>query len=112
MLADRNLVRMLPEKFYYWHTTIELSMGTSNGRARRRTKGAEVVCNPIGRIISTNQTTHSSQRLTTNQKVYIHEGIHGSRWICRRAWPYQTSKGGAGVGPVEADASVIGKVRW
>jgi hypothetical protein len=38
----------------------------SNGRARGRTEGAERNCNPIGRKISTNWTTQSSQGLNTN----------------------------------------------
>jgi hypothetical protein len=35
----------------------------TSGRARRRTEGAEGDCNSSGRIISTNWTTQSFQRL-------------------------------------------------
>jgi hypothetical protein len=45
--------------------------GDSNGRVRERTKGAEEVCNPIGRItISTNEMPQSSQGLN-HQRVHL-----------------------------------------
>ena len=49
-----------------------------NGRVRGRTKGAEGDCNPIGRTISTYQTTQNSQRLNHQPpRVYI-EGFMAS----------------------------------
>ena len=67
--------------------------GDPNGRDRGRTEGAEGVCNTIGRTISTNQTTQSSQGLN-HQPKSIHGGNHDSRYICSRGWPYLTSVGG------------------
>jgi hypothetical protein len=47
-------------------------LGVPNGRNKGRTKGGEGDCNPIGRItITTNCIPYSSQRLTTNQKIYM-----------------------------------------
>jgi hypothetical protein len=58
--------------------------GDPNGRARGRTRGAEGVCNPTGRItISTNQIPQSSQELN-HQPRSIHGGTHGSSLMCSR----------------------------
>jgi hypothetical protein len=51
--------------------------GDPNGRARERTEGAEVECNPIRRTISTNWTTQSSQGLIQELKS-IHGGSQDS----------------------------------
>jgi len=81
--------------------------GDSNGGVRERTKGAEEVCNPIGRTtISTNQSPpppppKSSQGLN-HQPKSIHGVIHGSRRICSRGWPYLASVRGEALGPVKA----------
>jgi hypothetical protein len=39
-----------------------------NGRDRGKSEGAEGVCNPIGRTISINQTSQSSQGLNHHPK--------------------------------------------
>jgi hypothetical protein len=41
-----------------------------NGRIRGRTEGAEGVCNPIGRTISTNQTPSELPRTKPPTKEY------------------------------------------
>jgi hypothetical protein len=71
-----------------------------NERARERTEGAEGHCHPTTRIISINWTTQSSQRLN-HQPKSIHRGMHGSRYICSRGWPYLTSMGWESLGSVE-----------
>jgi len=47
-----------------------LCFGDPNGGIRERTEGAEGVCNPIGRTISTNQIPQSSQGLN-HQRVHM-----------------------------------------
>jgi len=69
--------------------------GDSIGRAKERTEGAERNFNPMGRTISTNWTSQSSQRLNHLAKS-INGGIYGSRYICSWGWPSQTSIGGKG----------------
>jgi hypothetical protein len=84
-------------------------IGVPNGGARKRTEGAEGVCNPIERmIISTNQTLsspsprpQSSQRLNHQPRI-IHGVTHGSSRICNRGWPCWLSMGGKAPGPVKA----------
>jgi hypothetical protein len=66
-----------------------------NGGSRGKTKGAAGDCNPIERTISANLTIQSFQRLNHQQKS-IHGGIHDSRYIGSRVWPYLTSMGGEG----------------
>jgi hypothetical protein len=66
-----------------------------------RIEGVEGDCNPIGRTISVNWIAQSSQRLN-HQPKSIHGGIHGSRYICSRRFPYLTSMRGEAFGPVEA----------
>jgi hypothetical protein len=46
----------------------QTASGDPNARARGRTKGAEGDCNLIGRTISTNWITQSSQRLNHQPK--------------------------------------------
>jgi hypothetical protein len=72
-----------------------------NGSAREKIEGAEGNYSPIGRTISTKRTTQSSQRLNYKPKS-VHGGIHGSRYICSREWPYLTSIRVEALGPVEA----------
>jgi hypothetical protein len=73
----------------------------SNGRARGRTAGAEGDCNPVGRTISTNGITQSSQGIN-HQPKSTYEGIYGSRYIFNRGWPCLASMRGETFGPVEA----------
>jgi hypothetical protein len=47
-----------------------------NGGVRQRTEGGEGVCNPIGRTISTNQTSQSSHGLN-HQAKSTNGGTHG-----------------------------------
>jgi hypothetical protein len=75
--------------------------GNPNERARGRTEGAEGDCNSIGRRISTNRNTQSSQGLN-HQPKSIHRGSNDSSCICSRGWPYQASMGEEALGPVEA----------
>ena len=79
-------------------------------RAGGRTEGAEGGCIPIGRAISTNWTTPCSKRLN-HQPKSIHGGIHGSRYICSRGWPYLTWMREEALGPVEASCPSIGHAR-
>jgi hypothetical protein len=72
-----------------------------NGRARGRTEGAEGDCNPIGKTMSNNRVTQSSQSLNYQPKS-IHGGNHGFRYICSRGWLYLISMGGEALGPVKA----------
>jgi hypothetical protein len=60
-----------------------------NGEVREKTEGSEGVCNPLGRTISTNQ---SSQGLN-HQPRSTHGRTHGSSCICSRGWPYWASVG-------------------
>jgi hypothetical protein len=56
-----------------------------NGGDRGRTEGAEGDLNPIGRTISTNLTTQSSQggnKPQTNQRVYM--ALDMDTYICSR----------------------------
>ena len=72
-----------------------------SGRVRKRTEGAEGVCNPIGRTISTNQIPQSFQGLN-HQPKSTHGGTHGSSHICSRGWPSGSSMGGGARGPMKA----------
>jgi hypothetical protein len=66
--------------------------GSPSGRVRRRTKGAEGICNPIGKTtISTNQMPQSSQGVNYQQKVHMkgpmapaayvaEDGLVGHQW--------------------------------
>jgi len=79
-----------------------------NGGVRKRTEGAEGVCNPIGRTtISTNQTVQSSQGLN-HQPKSIHGGTHGTSHICNRGWPCWASMRGEALGPVKAECPHVG----
>jgi len=70
------------------------------GGAGRRTEGAEGDSNPIGRITSAGQTTQCFQGLD-HQPRSVQGGIHDSRFIGSRQWPYLTSVGRETLGPVE-----------
>jgi hypothetical protein len=65
-----------------------------NGGVRRRTEGAEGVCNPIGRtIILTNEMPLELPRTKPlNQRVHM-EGPMAPSLICSRGWPYLASMG-------------------
>jgi hypothetical protein len=81
VLAVRNLIWLIPERLYqnlHWNEPWD-----SNGRAKGRTEGAKEDCHPIGRTLSNNWITPSSQALN-HQAKSIHGGIHGSRYICSR----------------------------
>jgi hypothetical protein len=65
-----------------------------------RTEAAEGDWNPLGRTVSTNWITLNFQRLK-HQRKSIHAGIHGSRNICSRGWPYLALIRGEALGPVE-----------
>jgi hypothetical protein len=66
-----------------------------------RTKGAEEVCNPIGKTtISSNQTTQISQGLSYQPKCTL-GGSHGSSRICSRGWRFLASMGGKAKGSRE-----------
>jgi hypothetical protein len=80
-----------------------------NEGARERTQGAEGVCSPIGgTTISTNQYLQISLGLNHQPKI-THGGIHGSSYICSRAWPSQSSVGGETFGPVKVLCPSIGE---
>jgi hypothetical protein len=74
-----------------------------NGRVRGKTAGTEGDCNSIGRTISSNKTTQSSQGLKVQPKI-IHGGTQDPRYICSRGRPSLTSIEGVALGPVEVDA--------
>jgi hypothetical protein len=61
-----------------------------NGRVRKRTEGADGVCNPIG--TTTIVTKQSSQGLN-HQPWSTHRGTHGSSHICSRGWHSRASMG-------------------
>ena len=80
-----------------------------NGGVRERTKGAEGVCNFIGRTtISINQTSETCQGLNHQPKT-THGGTHGSSCMCSRGCPCQASMGGEGPGPVKAGCPSVGE---
>jgi hypothetical protein len=69
VLADRNLIWMSPERLsqHLTYTGVDASSTekrNSNRGVSGRTEGAEGVCNPIGRTISTNQTCTLYPKLT------------------------------------------------
>jgi hypothetical protein len=70
-----------------------------NGRVTGRTEGAEGNCNSIGRTISTDWITQSSQGLNYQPKRTL---LHGSSYICSKGWPYLAFMGGKALGLVEA----------
>jgi hypothetical protein len=72
----------------------------------KKTEGAEVDCNPIGRTTLTNQMTQSSQELTRQPKS-IHGGILGSSFICSRGLPYLVPMTGEVLGPMEAQCPIV-----
>ena len=72
-----------------------------DGRVREEIKGAEGVCNPIGRTtISTIQITQSTQGLN-HQPENTHETTHGSTSLCSRGWSCLATKGVEAHGPVK-----------
>jgi hypothetical protein len=74
----------------------------SNRGVRGRIKGAEWVCNPVGKtIISTNQTPQSSQG-PNHQPKSTQGGTHGSSFLYSREWPYLVSMGWEALCPVKA----------
>ena len=68
--------------------------GEPNGIARGWTKWAKGDCNPIGKTVSTNWSSQSSQGLNHRPKCIHGGGIHDSRHICSRQFPYLASMGG------------------
>lgn len=82
--------------------TIDASIGLSgvpNGRFRKRTEGAERVCNPIGGTkISTDQTTPELPGPKSHQPW----SSYGSSFICSIGLPCQASKGGEVLGVMKA----------
>jgi hypothetical protein len=80
---------------------LQTEHGDPDGGVRRRNKGADGVCNTIGRrTTSTNQTSQSSQELNHHPKS-THGGTHGSSCICSRGWHYLASMGGEALGLVK-----------
>ena len=79
---------------------IRLSSETPIRELAEGLHGAEEDCNPIGRTISAGWTIKCSQGLD-HQPKSIQGGIHDSRYICNRRWPFLTSVGREGLGPVE-----------
>jgi hypothetical protein len=83
--------------------THQIEWGNPSGIVRARTEGDKGVVNPfIGRTISTNQASKSSQGLN-HQPTSIHGGggINGCSWIFSRELPYLESLGGEPLGLVE-----------
>jgi hypothetical protein len=73
-----------------------------NGGVRERTEGAEGVCNPIGRTVSTNQTPPQSSQGLNHQLKSTHGRTQGSSLINSRGWPYLASMKREALGSVEA----------
>jgi hypothetical protein len=86
-------------------------MGVPSGGIKERTKGAEGVCNPIGRTtIPTNKTPNSqSSQGLNHQPRSTHAGTHGSSCIYSKGWPCQASMAGEVLGPVKARCSSVGE---
>jgi hypothetical protein len=82
--------------------------GVPNGGVREKIEGAEGVCNPIGRTISTNQRYQSSQGLNQEPKSK-HGGTHGSSCICIRGWHCWSSMEREALGPVMAQCPSEGE---
>jgi len=82
--------------------------GDHNAGVREKTKGAEGVCNPIGRtIISIIQIPQSSQGLN-HQPKSTHGGTHGFSRICSREWYYLASIGVEALGSVKVCFPSVG----
>jgi hypothetical protein len=83
------------------------------GSSFKRTKGAERICNTIGRTAeSTNWTLQSFQRLS-HQPKSIRCLVYGLWYICSRGLPSLATVGGDALGPVEAWCpQKRGNVRW
>jgi hypothetical protein len=79
-------------------TSFPTELMDPNGRSIGRIERAKEDCNSIGRTISTNRTTESTQRLN-HQPKSMHGGTHGYRCLCNRGWPYLTSMGQEAFGP-------------
>ena len=81
-----------------------------NEGIRRRTEGAEGICNPIGRTtISTNQTLHPPELPGTKQPIKEYTWRNpGSCSICSRGWPCQASMGGEALGTLIAQCPCVG----
>jgi hypothetical protein len=83
-----------------------------SGGIRERIKGAEGVCNPIGRTtIPTIQTPphhhhHQSFQRLNYQSKRKHGVTHGSRYIFNRGWPCQATIGDEELGPVKTHTRV------
>jgi hypothetical protein len=73
-----------------------------NGRVRERTEGAEGVCNPIGRKISTNQTLPPELQEYTWSDSWL-------QLICSGEWPCGASMGEEALGPVKARYPSVGE---
>ena len=73
-----------------------IQCGVLNGGVKEKTEGAEGVCNPIVRTISTNQTIQSSQGLSQQPR-----STQGSICMCSRVGHYQASVEGEVLGPMK-----------
>jgi hypothetical protein len=91
----------------HW-TELGVPNGVLKGGVRGRTEGAEGICNSIGRTISTNQNSQSSQGLN-HQPRSTH--VHGSSCICSRGWPSQLSMGREAFGPVKPWCPSVGEFK-
>jgi hypothetical protein len=74
----------------------------SNGGARKRTKGAEGACSPIGGTTIWNNQYPLSAQWLNRQPESTHGGTYGSRCICSRELPCWTSMEGEGLGSEKA----------
>jgi hypothetical protein len=91
----------------------ETAISGSYGGVRERTEGAEGVCNPIGRTISSSLS--SNLQGLNHQPKSTHGGTHGSRCICSRGWPCQASMEGEALVPMKAQFPNVGECqggRW
>jgi hypothetical protein len=81
----------------------------ANGVVRGMIKGAQGVCNSIGRTtISTNENPQSSQGLNHQPKI-THGRIPGSSCLCSRGQLYLASVGGEALRSVKAWCPSIGE---
>jgi hypothetical protein len=83
-LEDGSLIWLFPERFYQYLTNTDADTysqpwaepGDTSGRARGRTEGTEGVFNPIGRTISTNQSSqglnHQPEYTWRNPWLQLH----------------------------------------
>jgi len=89
-------------------TNHRTEQGDPYGGVRENNEGAEGVCNPIGRRISTNQTPQCSQGLN-HQPMSTDGETHDSSHIGSRGWHCRVSTGGKALGPVKGHYPNVGE---